>query len=59
MTRKQFTDHLTNLGATRRDGEPETYTFPSLATPITITATGAYTDMGMITAFKEEDNDRT
>lgn len=61
MTREKFTNHLLNLGAISQPGEPETYTFPSLATAITITANGAYTDLGLITPFQQEetDNDRT
>ena len=64
MTRKKFTNHLLQLGATRREGEPETYFFPAFPTLIvTITAVGAFTDLGMITPFGENtedtENDRT
>ena len=55
MTRKKFTNHLLQLGATRREGEPETYFFPAFPTSIiTITAVGAFTDLGMITLFEED-----
>lgn len=62
MTRKKFTDHLLNLGAIPQPGEPETYFFSAFSTlAITITANGAYTDLGLITPFQQEDtdNDRT
>ena len=58
MTRKRFTDHLLQLGATRREGEPETYFFPAFPTSIiTITPVGAFTDLGMITPFGEDTED--
>lgn len=62
MTREKFTDHLLNLGAERRQGEPETYFFPAFPSfAITITAVGAFTDLGAIILFQQEDtdNDRT
>lgn len=58
MTRKKFTNHLLNLGATRGEGEPETYFFPAFpALIVTITAVGAFTDLGMITPFGEDPED--
>ena len=61
MTREKFTNHLLNLGAIPQPGEPEAYIFPAFPTfIITITAAGAFTDLGMITPFEEDtDNDRT
>ncbi len=59
MTRAAYTDYLLNLGAEEIPGTPCDYRFPAFSLAITITATGAYTSLGAITFFTEENNDGT